>query len=234
MASAHTHRFLSLTAWGVGVGLLALVVVVGSAGGADEASSQAKASLNKGLQAFKKGRLPEAAKAFERAADLDPTNPITSNNLGLTYIRMGRARDAIDSFERAVALRPTSPTFHYNLARACHLAKNYPKAIEHYQKTLALDPAHPLAHLHLGKLYGREQQRYPEAIDALSKAIALNADDTNARYLPEAHYLLAVAYYGVKNFPLSWKSVREAERLGYDVNPAFLKALRQVAPEPPK
>lgn len=234
MRASHAGRFLSLSARHVGVGILAVLVVVGSASGAEKTSSQAKSAMREGLKAFKKGRLQEAAQAFQRSADLDPTNPITFNNLGLIYVRMGRPRDAIEPFGRAVTLRPTSPTFHYNLARACHLAKNYPKAIEHYQKTVTLDPAHPLAHFFLGKLFGREQQRYPEAIEELSKAIALNADNTKARYLPEAHYLLAVAYYGVKNFPLAWQSVREAKRLGYDVNPAFLKALRQVAPDPPK
>ncbi|MFQ6673063.1 MAG: tetratricopeptide repeat protein [Candidatus Tectimicrobiota bacterium] len=226
MAPPHAHRCLSRAVLGVVVGLLALTGWVGTAVGADSSSGQGKAYLHEGLQAFRKGRLPEAAQAFERATTVEPTNPIAFNNLGLVYMQLGRKRDAITAFEEAVDLRPTSAVFHYNLARACHLAKNYPRAIEHYQKTVALKPAHALAHAYLGQLYGREQQRYPEAIEEFKKAIDLDASNG------ETHYSLAVAYFSVKNFSEAWRSVKEAERLGYKVNPAFLKALRQMAPEP--
>ncbi len=233
MAPNRSHRALFIVALCLGVGLLTLIIGSGTSGGEEKASAKAEGYLQEGLRASKKGRLPEAVQAFKEASAIDPDDPFAFNYLGVTYMRMGRFRDAIEPFEKAVALRPTSATFHYNLARACHLSKNYPKAIEHYQKTVALDPAQALAHLYLGKLYGREQERYPEAIEELTKSIALNASNAEAPFLPEAHYLLAVAYFGVKNFTLAWQSVEEAERLGYKVNPAFTKALSQMAPKSP-
>lgn len=205
----------------VSVGSLAL----GKDAWAGEPATPAEVSMRDGLEAFSKGRYSEAAEYFQKAAELDPSNPVAFNNLGLSYVRMARTRDAIDAFERAVSLRPTSSNFQYNLARIYQLAKNYPKAVEHYEKTLSLDPGNALAHAHLGQLYGREEERYPEAIEELKKSIALDPDNA------EAHYSLAVAYYSLKNFTESWKSVKEAQRLGYKVNPAFLKALRQMAPE---
>ena len=233
MAPNRSHRALFIVALCLGVGLLTLIIGPGTSRGEEKASAKAEGYLQEGLRASKKGRLPEAVQAFKEASALDPDDPFAFNYLGVTYVRMGRVRDAIEPFENAVALRPTSATFHYNLARACHLSKNYPKAIEYYQKTVALDPAQALAHLYLGKLYGREQERYPEAIEELTKAIALNASNAETPFLPEAHYLLAVAYFGVKNFTLAWQSVEEAERLGYKVNPAFTKALSQMAPKSP-
>jgi tetratricopeptide (TPR) repeat protein len=207
-------------------GLAVLSAVLGSEVLAGEPATPAQQSIKKGLESFNKGRLPEAAEAFQKAAELDPANPVAFNNLGLAYVRMGRTRDAVDAFESAVSLRPTSANFQYNLARIYQLAKNYPKAIEHYQKTVALDPGNASAHAHLGQLYGREEGRYGEAIEELNKSLALEPDNA------EAYYSLAVAYYSLKNFGESWSSVKEAQRLGYEVNPAFLKALRQIAPEP--
>jgi tetratricopeptide (TPR) repeat protein len=191
------------------------------------ASAKVRQFLQEGIEALKAGKLDEAARDFEKAAEMDPSNPYAYNNLGFTYMRMMRFRDAIGPFEKAVALRPNSAVFHYNLARAFELAKNYPKAISYYEKTVALDPTHALAHFRLGKLYGREQQRYPEAIEELKKALKLDPK------IPEAHYSLAVAYFGVNNFAEAWKEVRKAQELGFNVNPAFLKALRQKMPKPP-
>ena len=233
MGPNRSHRALFIVALYLGVGFLTLIIGSGTSGGEEKASAKAKGYLQEGLRASNKGRLPEAVQAFKEASTLDPDNPFAFNYLGVAYMRMGRFRDAIDPFEKAVALRPTSATFQFNLARAYQLTKNFPKALEHYQNTVDLNPAQALAHLYLGKLYGREQERYPEAIEELTKSIALNVSNAEAPFLSEAHYLLAVAYFGVKNFTLAWQSVEEAERLGYKVNPAFTKALTQMAPKSP-
>lgn len=233
MGPNRSHRALFIVALCLGVGFLTLIIGSGTSGGEEKAYAKAKGYLQEGLRASNKGRLPEAVQAFKEASTLDPDNPFAFNYLGVAYMRMGRFRDAIDPFEKAVALRPTSATFQFNLARAYQLTKNFPKALEHYQNTVDLNPAQALAHLYLGKLYGREQERYPEAIEELTKSIALNVSNAEAPFLSEAHYLLAVAYFGVKNFTLAWQSVEEAERLGYKVNPAFTKALTQMAPKSP-
>jgi len=233
MGPNRSHRALFIVALYLGVGFLTLIIGSGTSGGEEKAYAKAKGYLQEGLRASNKGRLPEAVQAFKEASTLDPDNPFAFNYLGVAYMRMGRFRDAIDPFEKAVALRPTSATFQFNLARAYQLTKNFPKALEHYQNTVDLNPAQALAHLYLGKLYGREQERYPEAIEELTKSIALNVSNAEAPFLSEAHYLLAVAYFGVKNFTLAWQSVEEAERLGYKVNPAFTKALSQMAPKSP-
>lgn len=233
MGPNRSHRALFIVALYLGVGFLTLIIGSGTSGGEEKAYAKAKGYLQEGLRASNKGRLPEAVQAFKEASTLDPDNPFAFNYLGVAYMRMGRFRDAIDPFEKAVALRPTSATFQFNLARAYQLTKNFPKALEHYQNTVDLNPAQALAHLYLGKLYGREQERYPEAIEELTKSIALNVSNAEAPFLSEAHYLLAVAYFGVKNFTLAWQSVEEAERLGYKVNPAFTKALTQMAPKSP-
>lgn len=209
------------------LGILVILAWAAGATGADVNSKQIDDYLRDGLNAFQKGRFDEAAKAYEKAASLDPTNPIPHKNLGIAYIFMKHYREAIEPFEKAVALRPSSADFHYNLARAYQLAKNYPKAIEIYKKTIELEPDDAKAHMHLGELYGREEERLPEAIEELKKSIVLNPG------LAEAHYSLAVAYYGSKNFEEAWKSLEEAEKLKYqNINPAFVKALRKMHPEP--
>jgi tetratricopeptide (TPR) repeat protein len=211
----------------VAVGLFGLAAGVGPTPVAAGDSSDVNTYLQQGLQAFRKGRLKEAAEAYQKAAALDPANPVPYKNLGITYVLMKHYREAIDPFEKAVALRPSSAAYHYYLARAYQLAKNYPKAIEIFQGTIELDPRNAKAHMRLGELYGREQERLPEAIEMLKRSIALEPN------LSEAHYSLAVAYFGVKNYAKSWKSLREAQRLEYaQIKPEFIKALRKMAPEP--
>lgn len=219
-------RFPRLLALLLAVGLFGLVVGVSQAPGADQDSSTANAYLKQGLEAFSKGRYKEAAEAYEKAAALDPTNPIPYKNLGITYIFMKHFREAIEPFEKAVALRPSSADYHYNLARSYQLAKNYPKAVEVFQKTIELDTKNAKAYMRLGELYGREQERLPESIEMLKKSLALEPN------LSEAHYSLAVAYFGAKNYAEAWKSLKEAQRLKYThIKPEFIKALRKVAPE---
>lgn len=216
-------RALSLFA---AAGLLCLVAALGTAYAAGPDAGSADDYLQQGLQAFSKGRYSDAAEAYEKAASLDPSNPVPYKNLGITYVFMKRYRDAIEPFKKAVALKPDSPEYHYNLARAYQLAKNYPKAVNLYRETVGLDPNHAVAYMRLGELYGREEERLPEAIEMLKKSISLDPD------LSEAHYSLAVAYFGVKNFAESWNSLKEAQRLNYaQIKPEFIKALRQMAPE---
>lgn len=223
LPGAKPAQALSLLA---AAGLLCLVAALGPAYAAGPDAGSADDYLQQGLQAFAKGRYSEAADAYQKAASLEPSNPVPYKNLGITYVFMKRYRDAIEPFEKAVALKPDSPEYHYNLARSYQLAKNYPKAVDLYKETVGLDPTYATAYMRLGELYGREEERLPEAIEMLKKSIALDPD------LSEAHYSLAVAYFGVKNFAESWRSLKEAQRLNYShIKPEFIKALRQMAPE---
>jgi tetratricopeptide (TPR) repeat protein len=80
------------------------------AGGGGPATAM---TLGRALDAA--GRLDEAAAAYRRAVDGDPSSPVAANNLGSALERTGHLEEAAAAFRRAVRLDPSSPVFHYNL-----------------------------------------------------------------------------------------------------------------------
>jgi Flp pilus assembly protein TadD len=64
---------------------------------------------------------------------------------------------------------------------------------------------------------------FDEALAAAKKAVKLEPD------FPMSHNNLAVAYYYTKDFQAAKNSIAEAARLGYPVDPNFIKAVNEKA-----
>jgi len=82
----------------------------------------------------------EAVKAFEGAADVDPTHPVVWNNLGSAYLALGKQRKAQKSFEKAIDLDPNYALAHYNYGAVRDAVLDYDGAIAAYARALELDP----------------------------------------------------------------------------------------------
>ena len=98
----------------------------------------------------KKGEGHEAAKAFRRALDLDPSLSAAHTNLGNIYYRMGQVADARAHYERALALDPDQPEARYNLANIYDDEGDVEMAIAEYRRVLASCPDFRDAHFNLG------------------------------------------------------------------------------------
>src|SRR5882672_7522832 len=94
------------------LGLAALAVV---STGCDKLKS--RDNLNKGVQAYKSSRFPEAVAFFQKAVDLDPTNPNTHQYLAIAYMsqyipgaespeNMRMAENAYNEFQNVLKLDP--------------------------------------------------------------------------------------------------------------------------------
>ncbi|MBE7504497.1 MAG: tetratricopeptide repeat protein [Verrucomicrobiales bacterium] len=64
------------------------------------------------------GRHDEAVAQWEKARELEPTNPATWNNLADHFSHFGPARKSLEYFAKAVELSPQTPLYRYNLATA--------------------------------------------------------------------------------------------------------------------
>lgn len=64
------------------------------------------------------GRHDEAVAQWEKARELDPTNPATWNNLADHFSHFGPTRKCLEYFAKAVELAPKEPLYRYNLAIA--------------------------------------------------------------------------------------------------------------------
>jgi len=83
-----------------------------------ERAQQAWAGVYDGVGAQSLAREPaQAARAFQSAIDIAPTDPTHWTNLGVAREAMGDLEGAIASAERGIALGPERPTAWVNLAR---------------------------------------------------------------------------------------------------------------------
>ncbi len=100
----------------------------------------------KGIVAFRRGDLGQAATLIERAIALLPASGLFHRNLCEVYRLLGRREEALAVGERAVALDPADPHCHHNLG-VLHYDRLEPAAaIAAAERALAIDPEFPAAH----------------------------------------------------------------------------------------
>lgn len=101
---------------------------------------RAQAYGNMGVSLARLGRLPEAAKAFERALELGPGDPRAELRLGATLLDLGRLAEALAHLRRATELAPTNAEALGYLARALIRDKRHAEAIVALERVLAIAP----------------------------------------------------------------------------------------------
>lgn len=85
-------------------------------------------------------RFKQAAQAYERAAEYDPTHAGTFAGLGASRLQLGDSKGAVTAYQRAIQLSPSSAGFHVALGRAYVAAGDKSKARAEYKRALTLDP----------------------------------------------------------------------------------------------
>jgi tetratricopeptide (TPR) repeat protein len=69
---------------------------------------------NEGDEYRRQGLLDEAVEAYERALDLDPSQPRALNGIGLLLFNAGRYSEALDLFDRVLYRMPNQVQIRYN------------------------------------------------------------------------------------------------------------------------
>lgn len=96
---------------------------------------------NQGVEASGRERFSEAVKAFEMAAELDPSDADVQYNLGVALASRKQHRKAAEAFEGALRLRPDDAGTHYNLAVLYDRYLKRPDAVrEHLEAYVRLAP----------------------------------------------------------------------------------------------
>jgi len=112
--------------------------------------------------------------------------------------------------------------YYYNRGVA-HLRKGQnDQAISDFSMAILLNPKFVMAYNNRGLAYGRDKGRYDKAISDFNKAIELYPS-----------YALAYANRGEtcfskKEYNKAWNDINKAQALGEQVNPKFLKELREA------
>jgi len=137
------------------------------------------------------GRYTEAMEQYQRGIEADPNDPNLHIGLAYNYYGTGSIPDALLSFEDAIAVDPDNAEAYDGRAYMYLQLGDEPLAEQNALEATRLNPNMARAQGRLGEAYFR-QNNYPEAIEALEKAVAMygRATNLNARFFN----MLAQAY----------------------------------------
>jgi len=126
---------------------------------------------NIGVALLEQFKHKEAADAFRRALQLDPSLVLARINLGIALFNVPDLPAAQKELQAAIVAAPTAPQPHYVLGLAAKTQNRTEEAIAEFQKVLQIDPNDVGANVNLGQLYA-QQRKYTEAITVLRLAVA--------------------------------------------------------------
>ncbi len=188
-------------------------------------------------------REAEAMVQWERARQLNPSDPAVLNNLASYYSHRGPVRKAFEYLDRAIELRPGESLYYHNLATIVFLFRQdvreyynlkddqavFRRALELYRKARKLDPENFALATDLAQTYyylkaeteGNPEERkkaesrlQSEAISAWKDARQLAHDDLER----EGTYIhMARLCIGYGRFDDARKHLEEVHHESYDV-----------------
>jgi tetratricopeptide (TPR) repeat protein len=176
-----------------------------------------------GLARFKQGDDQAAARAFGRAAVLDPKFAPAYAYLGLMSVQKGGVAEAVALYEKALSVDPQLGVLHYLLSEALLQQPDAEAArVEsHLKRAAELDPTFSAPRLSLAKLYIRGE-RWADAVTELEKVTALEPDSA------DAYYQLSRAYVRLKRPAEAQAAVETFKRLNEGKKKQDEDELREV------
>ena len=116
-------------------------------------------ALEQGWEAYRKGDLARAERAFRAAIAADPDSALAHNNLGVVLRAQGRLPEAIGAYREAVRLQPEYADALGNLGSALAHQGRDREAVEHLTRAVRNAPGQPGWHLNLAVVLDRLKER---------------------------------------------------------------------------
>ncbi len=146
----------------------------------------------------------ERAKAMlDRAAKLNPANPILLQKIGEGYILHGQLEKAEGIYAQLLKDFPEIQALRAKLAEIYVRTGQKEKAAEQLEAIAREDPTNPQTHFFIGSL-ALEQRQWEKAADSFKTAILLNPD------LEPAYYELVSAKLSLEKSHEAWKVIEDA------------------------
>jgi tetratricopeptide (TPR) repeat protein len=136
---------------------------------------------NIGVALLEQFKHKEAADAFRRALQLEPTLALARINLGIALFNLPDLPAAQKELQAASTAAPSAPQPHYLLGLLGKTQNRPEEAISSFQKVLRIDANDVGANVNLGQLYA-QQRKYPEAIAVLRTGLAAEPYNATALY----------------------------------------------------
>jgi len=149
-------------------------------------------AFNAGKEASASKNWQGAVDAFEKAAQVDPSQNVIWANLADSYINLAGTKTGadqqaamekgLDAYKKAIELKPDDPGFHNNYGLALARDKKFPEAQVELSKAAQIDPPNAgKYYFNLGALLVNSGHN-EEAVEAFKKAIDANPNYAPAQY----------------------------------------------------
>jgi tetratricopeptide (TPR) repeat protein len=127
------------------------------------------------IQGVASGATDWGIRSFERAIELEPTNPVLYTELGKLYLSAGENAKARENFEKAIEIKPDYIDVEalFQLGRLYFNDNMIDEAIAIFQNIIVLVPNHSNAHYSLGVAYAAKGQK-DAALAEFEKVLELN------------------------------------------------------------
>lgn len=133
-----------------------------------------------GLVAYLRSDYDTAKDHFERAVQIDESNPQYLCNLAETHRRLKNPQEALIWFERSVVAMPEFLKAHLGAGNALRDMGRYIEAVSKFRLSLAINPNFAEGYHYLGVTY-MEQELVDDAIPLLRKAVAIRPQYVEAQ-----------------------------------------------------
>ncbi len=170
----------------------------------------------------------KAEKSLERALSLDQSLADAYWQRGVLLARQGAVKDAIVDLKKALELRPTRYEAHASLADVYYDLGKEQQALREWKQAVSAIPDEPAWRFRYGKLLLANRQ-VAAAKQELSAALEQAAkEDTEPRWLYEAHQLLAQALGDQPAAAEHWEAFLERAPLDSPYRAEAKRALRKL------
>ena len=160
-------------------------------------SKDAKTYTQLGIAHLQKGDFDKAIFYFNKAIELDPTNPMAHSNRGIAFCKMKQYDKAISDLDKALEIDIRDADAYNERGIAYFEKGQYDQAISDFNKAIEINPYHPLAWKNLGYGYYR-MKKWPEAIDKL--LIAKDMDEWGPGVEEGLHVTLREAFSDLRKW----------------------------------
>ena len=175
---------------------------------------------SRGLAYAKRGEFDRAIASYDKAIERDPWNAEAYASRGYVYYAKGEYDRAIANYSRAIDLDPAYTRVYVNRGDAYSMKAEYDRAVSDYTKALELNPR--LAKVYDARGLARAAQGdFDRAVSNFTVAIGLELLE------PRFYLHRASAYRNKGLYEQAWQDVRQAQKLGLQAEPDFLKRLRE-------
>lgn len=167
--------------------------------------------LNQGLAFLAAGHAAEAAEPLQMAIDKGANSAEAYIYLGRIYLSSeDRADDALAVLEQGQAQFPDNEELQTEILNAYVRAGQTDRAIDAYDARIAASPDDPLYRYNYGSLL-LQAERYDEAVEQLTRATELDAQNANAFYNLGAAYQNKAASFNERVAELEDADASQAE-----------------------